>query len=107
LNPLTDTEKAYFDTIKQVAQSARPRDLALQRMELDGRDVAVIVQRVIDSETAAEVGWQPLAILIEHETADRLRDPEGRGPRKLDPSGLEGAAGDPRDDHYGYGTKAT
>lgn len=90
--PLTPDEKAYFDTIKQVATSARPRDLILMRLTLDGRDVAVVAQRLIDAETAEEVGFMPLALILDEETTKRLRDPSGKPPIAMRPDGLEGAA---------------
>jgi hypothetical protein len=90
--PLSETEKAYFDTIRQVATSPRPEDIGLHRMTLDGRDVAVVAHRVLDSTTAVLVGYQPLAILIDDETAARLRDADGKPTRPHRPEGLEGAA---------------
>ncbi len=92
MNPLTDTEKAYFDTIKSVSRSTRPADLGLNRMTLDGKEVAVVVQSVIDSETAEFVGYQPLAIICDDETAERLRDVEGNASTRVPPDGLEGAS---------------
>lgn len=91
-NPLTPSEKAYFDTIKQVARSPRHEDLKLMRMTLDGRDVGVVVQRIIDGSTAVTRGFQPLAILCDTETVKRLRDPAGEAPESISPDGLEGAA---------------
>lgn len=90
--PLTDYEMAQFDAIKQVATSPRPRDLQLWRMALDGRQVAVIVQRVIDGTTAEEVGFQPIAMLLDDETTLRLRSWNAGEPQVVDPEGLEGAA---------------
>ena len=91
MRPLTETERAYFDTIRQVATSARPEDLALARMTLDGKEVAVVIQRVVESATADEVGWMPLAILVDDDTAARLRDHTGAAPESHDATGLEGA----------------
>lgn len=92
LAPLTDTEKAYFDTIKQVAAGARPRDLALWRMTLDGRDVAVVMQRIINRHDATEAGWQPLAVLLDDDTIERLRTHTGDAFKLADASDVEGAA---------------
>lgn len=91
MNPLTEAEKAYFDTIKSVTRSARPADLSLMRMGLDEREVAVIVQSIIDSETAKFVGYQPLAIIVDDETTLRLRNADGDPPITVEPGGLEGA----------------
>lgn len=97
--PLTDTEKAYFDTIKQVTRSARPEDLSLRRMLLTDphvagppRDVAVVVQRIVSSDDASTVGWQPLAMLLDDETATRLRGVDGKAPDSVNPDDVEGAA---------------
>lgn len=100
--PLTETEKAYFDTIKQVTRSTRPADLRLFRMLLKDesrspsgkpKEVAVIVQRVIQSKDAKTAGWQPLAVIVDEDIVDRLLDPlTGHGARLVGPDGLEGAA---------------
>lgn len=99
--PLTDTEKAYFDTIKQVTRSARPEDLSLRRMMMvdserptitQPRAVAVIVQRVVSSDDATTVGYQPLAMLLDDDDAKRLRDIDGSAPESVNPEGLEGSA---------------
>jgi sensor domain CHASE-containing protein len=90
--PLTDTEKAYFNTIKQVTRSSRPEDLSLRRMTLDGEPVAVIMQRVISSDSAQTVGFQPLALLVDDEIAAALRDHTGEAPTAVDASDVEGAA---------------
>lgn len=90
--PLDAAEKAYFDTIKQVVRSARPEHLSLRRMELDGKDVAVIGQTVLDRSSGRVAGWMPLAILISDEQADQLVDPSGARPETVDPNELEGPA---------------
>ena len=90
-NPLTPTEKAYFDTIKQVAKGVRPEDLTLMRMTLDGRDVAVIGQRVIDGRTAEDRGFMPLAMLLDTETIKRLIGPSGERGEVVDADEIEGA----------------
>lgn len=89
---LTEWDMAVYDTIRAVASGTRPKDLQLWRMSLDGREVAVIVQRVIDSKTAEEVGFQPLAMVLDHETAKRLRSFDGATPSEISPEGLEGSA---------------
>jgi hypothetical protein len=88
---LTEQEKAYFDAIKDVSAGPRPKDLQLWRMTLDGRPVAVVCQRLID-DTAMEVGFQPLAILVDDDTASRLVGPSGERGELTAPDGLEGAA---------------
>lgn len=90
--PLDSTEKAYFDTIKQVVRSARPEHLSLRRMRLDGRDVAVIGQLVLDRSSGRVAGWMPLAIVITDEQAEALVDPSGARPETVDPNELEGPA---------------
>lgn len=92
MKPLAEHEKARFDSVKQVARSSRPADLRLWRGELDGTERAIIVQRVIDSDTAETVGWQPLALVITDAEAERLRLPDGQQAETVDPEGLEGAA---------------
>jgi len=89
--PLTDREKAYFDTIKQVAQSNRPNDLALWRMSSEGKPVAVVLQRILSAADATEVGWQALAIIPSDEVLERLRTIDGSGSEQFDPEDLEGA----------------
>lgn len=91
MKPLTRTEKSHLDAIKQTARGPRPEALALHRMGLDGREVAVIVQQVIDRETARVVGYQPLAIVCDPETAERLVDVDGQPPISVDPRRVEGA----------------
>jgi hypothetical protein len=88
--PLTDTERAYFDSLKQVASGSRPEALRLWRMRLDDRDVAVVMQQVLDTGSAAEVGWQPLALILDEATifaAARHRRQHRRGAR---PRGIGG-----------------
>lgn len=90
--PLTETEKAYFDTIKYfVSKSTRPADLALLRMELDGKPVAAIVQKIIDNRTAEFRGAQPLALIVTEDQLDRLRLFDGSGPESVNPNDVEGA----------------
>lgn len=91
MRPLSASEKSYLDTIKQTARGPRPEALGLQRMTLDGREVAVLVQQVIDKETAELVGYQPLAIICDEATAERLRDHQGRSATFVDPREVEGA----------------
>lgn len=91
MRPLTDTEKSYLDTIKQTARGPRPEALALRRASLDGREVAVIVQQVIDRGSARVVGYQPLAIVCDPEMVERLVDHRGDPPITVDPRGVEGA----------------
>lgn len=97
MQPLTDTEKAYFDTIKAVATGARPADLSLIRLVLDGQPVAIVAQRIIRTETAEEVGWHPLALLLTAEQPvtrdllEKLRNLDGEPPESHRPDGLEGA----------------
>lgn len=91
MNALTDAEKAYYDTIRSVVSGARPRDLALMRMTLDGRDVAVIAQRVVRTADASTAGWQPLALIVDDEVAARLRSVSGDAPDEIAADGLEGA----------------
>lgn len=90
--PLTAMEKAVFDTIKQVTRSPRPEDLSLRRMFHGDREVAVIGQNVYKSEDASFAGWMPLALVIDAETAARIRDYDGSEPKTISPEGLEGAA---------------
>jgi hypothetical protein len=78
MKPLTDIEKAYFDTIKQLAQGHPPRRPAAWRLELDGKPVAVVMQRLIESERGQEVGWHPLARIITDEDAAELSDSNRR-----------------------------
>lgn len=91
MKPLTATEKSYLDTIKLTARGPRPEALSLQRMALDGREVAVIVQQVIDKDSARVVGYQPLAIVCDPETVERLIDYHGEPPISVDPRDVEGA----------------
>lgn len=91
MNPLTGTEKSYLDAIKQTARGPRPEALGLQRMTLDGREVAVIVQHVIAKDDATFVGFQPLAIVCDPETVERLRDFTGEAPITVNPRDVEGA----------------
>lgn len=90
--PLDPTEKAYFDTIKQVVRSARPEHLSLRRMQLSGSDVAVVGQTVLDRSSGRVAGWMPLAILVTDGQAARLTDPSGQRPETADPNELEGPA---------------
>lgn len=90
--PLDPTEKAYFDTIKQVVRSARPEHLSLRRMRLDGADVAVVGQTVLDRSSGRIAGWMPLAILVTDGQAEALQDPSGQRPEPVDPNSVEGPA---------------
>ena len=84
---LTDSEKAYFDTIKQVARGPRPEDLVLWAMKLDGERVAAVMQRVPGA------GWQALAILLNPGAQVRLTTIDGVTEGKsVDPDDVEGAA---------------
>jgi hypothetical protein len=60
---LTDTEKAAYDTIKDVAQGPRPDDLVLQRMAIDApepaRKLAAEIKRI--AEKPAEYGSEHAA----------------------------------------------
>jgi hypothetical protein len=57
---LTDTEKAYYDTIKQVAQGPRPDDLVLQRMAMDApepaRNLAARIKELAGTPAEVESG---------------------------------------------------
>lgn len=92
---LTDMEKAYYDTIKQVAQGARPDDLVLQRMAFKTPDgvtpVAVISQKIIRAEDATFLGYQPLALLLGEEDVRNLVAPDGSEPEAVNPDEAEGA----------------
>ena len=88
--PLTDREKAYFDSIKQVAQSTRPEDLHLWRMTLDGKDVAVVLQRLLNASDGTEAGYQALALIPSDRVLERLRTVEGYQGEAIDPHDVEG-----------------
>jgi hypothetical protein len=91
--PLTDAEKAYFDTLGQVASSPRPEALSLRRMVLDGEhDVAVAGQQVLRTETGEVAGWQPLALIVSDELVQRLSTVDGEAAAPHAPEGLEGPA---------------
>lgn len=99
MKPLTDAEKAYFDTIKQVTRSPRPEHLSLRRMTLYERDdrvdfeeVAVIGQTVLDSDSGEVAGWMPLALILSDEMTARLRSVDGQEPESRSAEGLEGPA---------------
>jgi hypothetical protein len=55
-----------------------PRRPAAWRLELDGKPVAVVMQRLIESERGQEVGWHPLARIITDEDAAELSDSNRR-----------------------------
>jgi hypothetical protein len=61
-------------------------------MELDGREVAVVAQKVYESATAEFAGWMPLAVLLGDDEVRRLRDASGEPTRAVPAEGHEGAA---------------
>lgn len=85
--PLSATEKAYFDTIRDKAPV--PTALELIRMTLDGRDVAVIMTAVYDAKTAKELGMMPLALVVDDDLAARLVSVYGEQPSLVDPSEVD------------------
>lgn len=65
-NPLTDHEVALFGRI--YAMSGEP---ALLRVQMDGRDVAVVVEVTAEAEDRTQLA--PLAVLVDAEILGRLR----------------------------------
>jgi hypothetical protein len=60
------------------AGAPTPKTCAAWRLELDGKPVAVVMQRLIESERGQEVGWHPLARIITDEDAAELSDSNRR-----------------------------
>lgn len=89
--PLTDAEKAYFDTIQDKARSADKRELQLTRMTMsDGRPVAVVGTVVYNRFSGKPEGWQPLAVLLTDEPLmGDLRDRFGLSPVAVSPHDLD------------------
>lgn len=86
--PLTPSEKAYFDTIRQKAPVHR--GLHLTRMTLDGKPVAVVLTEVFNRFSQKAEGMMPLAVIIDEDMAGRLREIDGKpgvstSPYDLDP----------------------
>jgi hypothetical protein len=89
ITPLTDAEKAYFDTIRAKAREGG-KALLLQRMLLDGKPVAMVATMVYNRFTEKPEGVMPLAILVDDDMAKRLRTHDGEAgvvvsPHDLDP----------------------
>ena len=84
--PLTDDEKAFFDDLRAAAQRdpGTRGSLILSRMYTDDQAVAVILVPRYDV-AGKRVGDQPLAMLLSHEAAGRLRGAWGEGPKEVPP----------------------
>lgn len=85
--PLSEREKAYFNTIRDKAPEHGA--LSLVRMLLDGREVAVIGTDVFNRFTGKREGWMPLAVVADDELTARLRNLDGAGPSSTSPHDLD------------------
>ena len=84
---LTAIEKSYFDTIRQKAPVNG--GLHLMRMDLDGKDVAVILTEVFNRFTSKAEGMMPLAMILDADTISMLREMDGASPTVLSPFDLD------------------
>lgn len=73
MKQLTDTEKAYFDTIRDPDEP-----IALIRMYLDDQEVAVICSVVTGTGFPGD-NYLPLAVILDRDAIERLSMPVGDG----------------------------
>lgn len=75
MTALTDADEDRFQQMVAacVGGAMGSLELSVVRSQLDGRDVAVVV--VIEDVDGDNVRITPVAVLIDDDTFDRLRDP--------------------------------